>query len=43
MSMGSWYIIITKLLDQMKIMKQAERNLGQVLESHRRSLLVRLR
>lgn len=24
MSMGSWYIIITKLLDQMKIMKQAK-------------------
>jgi biopolymer transport protein ExbB len=24
MSMGSWYIIITKLIDQMKIMKQAQ-------------------
>ena len=29
MSMGSWYIIITKLLDQMKIFKPVERNLGQ--------------
>jgi biopolymer transport protein ExbB len=24
MSMGSWYIIITKLLDQMKIFKQSK-------------------
>jgi biopolymer transport protein ExbB len=34
MSMGSWYIIITKLLDQMKIMKQAKETAAKFWKAH---------
>jgi biopolymer transport protein ExbB len=34
MSMGSWYIIITKLLDQMKIMKQAKETSAKFWKAH---------
>ena len=41
MSMGSWYIIITKLLDQMKIFKQSKETKARSSGKHRRSLLAR--